>query len=78
MPGLSIGVGGGQRIGGGAGSGLGQTGGATIAQTAYGAGSTSVKGGVEHWHVFLGVQVAAVAWLMFLRWSLPSGSRGKE
>ena len=76
MPGLSIGIGGGQRIGGG--SSLGQQGPATIAQTAYGAGSTPVKGGIEHWHAFIGIQVAAIAWLAFLRWSLPSGGKGRE
>jgi hypothetical protein len=79
MAGLSIGIGGGRSLGGGvAGGALGQTGGATIAQTAYGAGSTPVTGGggVEHWHVFMGAQVAALAWLVFLRWSLPSGRKG--
>lgn len=73
--GLAIKIGGGQAIG--STTRLGQSGGATIAQTAYGAGSAPVqKGrGVEHYQVFIGVQVAAVAWLAFLRWSLPSGSR---
>lgn len=75
MPGLSIGIGGGHRIGGG--SALGQTGGATIAQTVYGAQSTAPSKGVEHWHTFMGVQVAALAWLVFLRWSLPSGRRSE-
>lgn len=76
MAGLSIGIGGGQRIGGG--SALGQTGGATIAQTAYGAGTSPVQGGgIEHWHVFIGAQAAAIAWLLFLRWSLPSGKRSE-
>lgn len=75
MAGLRINVGGGNAVG--SSSRLGQTGGATIAQTAYGAGSAPVdKGrGVEHWQVFIGVQVAAVVWLGFLRWSLPSGGR---
>lgn len=54
---------------------LGQTGGATIAQTAYGMGSAPVKGGVELWHGFMGIQIAAMVWLVFLRWSLPSGGK---
>lgn len=75
MAGLKINIGGGNAIG--SNSRLGQTGGATIAQTAYGAGSAPVQkgGGVEHWQVFVGVQAAALAWLVFLRWSLPSGSK---
>lgn len=75
MAGLRVAIGGGQAIG--AGSRLGQTGGAAVAQTAYGAGSSpdAGQGGLEHWHLFMGVEVAALAWLVFLRWSLPSGSR---
>ena len=78
MPGLAIRIGGGQAIG--SSTRLGQQGGATVAQTAYGAGSAPDQGsgGVEHWHLFIGAQVAALAWLAFLRWSLPSGGKGKE
>lgn len=78
MAGLAIKIGGGNAIG--ATSRLGQTGGATVAQTAYGAGSAPVQkgGGVEHWQIFVGVQTAALAWLVFLRWSLPSGGSKKE
>lgn len=71
MPGLAVPIGGSRYLGGGA--ALGQTGGATVAQTAYGAESTTDSRGVETHHVFMGVQVAALVWLVFLRWSLPSG-----
>lgn len=75
MPGLAIRIGGGNAVG--STTRLGQTGGATVAQTAYGAQSAPVQasGGMAHWQIFIGVQVAAVVWLAFLRWSLPSGSR---
>ena len=78
---MNLGLGGGVRIGNSGnlrlGSSLKQPP-ATIAQTAYGAGSTPVKGGIEHWHAFIGIQAAAIAWLLFLRWSLPSGGKGRE
>jgi hypothetical protein len=79
MPGLAIPIGGGASLGNASRQGLGQTGGATIAQTAYGLGSTvdsGTRGAVEHWQAFISVQVAALAWLVFLRWSLPSGKKG--
>jgi hypothetical protein len=77
MAGLRIAVGGGNAVG--STSRLGQSGTSSIAQTAYGAGSSpdQAKGGLEHWHMFIGAQVAALAWLVFLRWSLPSG-KSKE
>lgn len=74
MPGLSIGIGGGQRVGSPS-VGLGQTGGATIAQTAYGAGDTSSPKGIGYHHTFLGVQGAALAYMLFLRHSLPSAQK---
>lgn len=76
MPGLTIPIGGGSSLGGG--SRLGQAGPATIAQVAYGGGSSPQESnGVEAWHVFTGVQVAALAWLAFLRYSLPTGKRSE-
>jgi hypothetical protein len=46
---------------------------ATIAQTAYGAQQSPVgnPGQLQSWHLAVAVPVAAVAWLAFLRWSLP-------
>lgn len=70
---LQLGRPGGTAINGG--TALGQTGGATIAQTAYGAQGTSQASGVQFVHGFFAVQVAALAWLVFLRYSLPGGGR---
>ena len=71
MAGLNLGVGGGIRIGGSP----GRAAPATIAETAYGAGSSpgtpSGSGKMQTGHVATAVPVAAVAWLAFLRWSLP-------
>lgn len=77
MAGLNVNVGGGRSIG--STGRLSQGAPATIAQTAYGAGSAvnTDSNSVQHWHVFMGAQVAAVAWLAFLRWSLPSGRRSE-
>ena len=47
---------------------------ATITQTAYGqenSPTSSDNEGVEAWHLAVAVPVAALAWLAFLRWSLP-------
>lgn len=73
--GLRIDIGGGSSLG--ARSALGKTGAATIAQTAYGqqVAPDSRGGDIETWHVFLGVHAAAIAWLVFLRWSLPTGAK---
>ncbi len=70
MPGLKLGLGGGLQLG----KSLGSSGPATIAQTAYGAEQSpnaSAMNGVQPWHLGVAVPVAAVAWLAFLRWSLP-------
>lgn len=75
MAGLAIPIGGGQSLGG---SRLNQAGPATVTQVAYGGGSSpSESSGVEPWHVFTGVQMAALVWLAFLRYSLPSGKRSE-
>jgi hypothetical protein len=47
---------------------------ATIAQVAYGQGSapsTTDNEGIEAYHLAIAVPVVALAWLAFLRWSLP-------
>lgn len=77
MAGLRIPAGGGVFLGGAPSSALGGSSPATIVQTNYGAGSApnEANSGVEGWHVFIGVNAAALAWLVFLRWSLPSGKR---
>ena len=67
MPGLNIGVGGGLRVGPSLSSPA-----ATVASTAYGAGSaTESPSGVQPWHLGVTVGVAGLAWLVFLRFSLP-------
>jgi hypothetical protein len=69
MSGMNLGFGGGVKIG----SSLGGPS-ATIAQTAYGAEqspNSAVNGGMQSWHLMVGVPVIAVAFLGFLRWSLP-------
>lgn len=73
MSGLNIPLGG---LGRGGGVKLGSSlsgGAATIAQVAYGSekAPTSDNEGVEAWHLAVAVPVAALAWLAFLRWSLP-------
>jgi hypothetical protein len=72
MPGLNLGFGGGVKFGG-AGTTVATAPPASIGQVAYGGGqaATSGGGGVEHWHIAVVTGVAATAWLMFLRWSLP-------
>lgn len=70
MSGLNLGLGGGIKLG----SSLGGQKHATIAQTAYGqeqAPNSAMPSGVEPWHLGVAVPVAALAWLAFLRWSLP-------
>ena len=70
MSGLNLNLGGGIKLG----SSLGGNTHATVAQTAYGAqNSPSANGSptVEPWHLGVAVPVAAIAWLAFLRWSLP-------
>ena len=68
MAGLNLGVGGGVRIGGMSGTGAP----ASIQQVAYGAESGgSSPTTVQSWHLAMGVSVAGVAFLVFLRWSLP-------
>ena len=70
MSGLKLGLGGGIKLG----SSLGSSPPATIAQTAYGAENSpnsAINGGVQAWHLATAVPVAALAWLAFLRWSLP-------
>lgn len=68
MPGLNVGIGGGLRFGG-AGTTIAQAPPATITQVSPGAAATT--GGTPHWQIGVGVAVAATAWLVFLRWSLP-------
>ncbi len=66
---LNLGVGGGLGLG----TSLRQPP-ATIAQTAYGAQQSptdAYTGGLQSWHLAVAVPVAALAWLAFLRWSLP-------
>jgi hypothetical protein len=73
MPGLNLGLGGGVKLGSSLG-GKGSSGPATIAQTAYGAENSpnsQSQNGVEPWHLMTAVPIAALAWLVFLRWSLP-------
>ena len=74
---MNLGVGGGVRIGSAGnlrlGSSLKQPA-ATIAQTAYGAEQSPndmFSNGLQSWHLAVAVPVLAVAWLAFLRWSLP-------
>ena len=69
MPGLNLGLGGGIRLGGTSFTSPP----ATIAQTAYGtdAAPSSAGGGIQDWHFGVGVGVAGLAWLVFLRYSLP-------
>ena len=74
---MNLGLGGGVRIGSAGdlrlGSSLKQPP-ATIAQTAYGAEASPTDaygGGLQPWHFGVAVPVVAVAWLAFLRWSLP-------
>ena len=69
MPGLNLGIGGGVRFGG-AGATIAQAPPATISQVQ--AGSAESPSGVAHWQLGVGVAVAATAWLVFLRWTLPS------
>jgi hypothetical protein len=69
MGGLNL-LGGGLKLGGS----LGNQPPATIAQTAYGAETSPnamTANGFQPWHLGVAVPVAAVAWLAFLRWSLP-------
>ncbi len=71
MPGLNFGIGGGARFGG-AGTTIAQQQPARISQVAYGGGTAATTGsGVQLWHAGVGAGVAATAWLMFLRWTLP-------
>lgn len=76
MPGLSIGLGGGRSVGGG--GGLGGAAGATIAQTAYGAGSTTPSGGGgwQGHQSAMAVGVASAVFLGFLYWAGGSTERG--
>lgn len=70
LGGLNLGIGGGVRIAGSPPAAPP----ATIAQTAYGqqaAPTTTGSGRVQTWHIATAVPVIAVAWLAFLRWSLP-------
>jgi hypothetical protein len=70
MAGLKLGLGGGLKLG----SSLGSSPPATISQTAYGqenSPNANSSSGVEPWHLGVAVPVAALAWLAFLRWSLP-------
>lgn len=70
MSGLKLGLGGGLKLG----TSLGNSPPATIAQTAYGAQQSpnaASQSGVQSWHLATAVPVAALAWLVFLRWSLP-------
>ena len=70
MGGLKLGLGGGIKLG----TSLGNQPPATIAQTSYGAENSpnsAAMAGVQPWHLGVAVPVAAVAWLAFLRWSLP-------
>ncbi len=69
MGGLNLGLGGGLNLG----SSLKQPA-ATVAQTAYGAQqspNSTATSGLQPWHIAVSVPVVAVAWLAFLRWSLP-------
>lgn len=69
MSGLNLKFGGGLKLG----SSLNSPS-ATVAQTAYGqesAPNSSDYSSVQPWHLAVAVPVAAVAWLAFLRWSLP-------
>jgi len=70
MAGLKLGLGGGIKLG----SSLGNSPPATIAQTSYGqmtSPNAVTSSGFQPWHLQVMVPVAAVAWLAFLRWSLP-------
>jgi len=70
MSGLRLSLGGGVKLG----PSLGSAPPATIAQTAYGqevSPNASAMSGVQPWHLGVAVPIAAVAWLAFLRWSLP-------
>jgi len=70
MPGLKLGLGGGIKLG----SSLGNQPPATIAQTSYGqevSPNAMTGAGLQPWHLGVAVPIAAVAWLAFLRWSLP-------
>ena len=69
MPGLNLGIGGGVRFGG-AGTTIAQAPPATITQVQAGSASSSGSG-VAHWQIGVSVAVAATAWLIFLRWTLP-------
>jgi hypothetical protein len=71
MSGLRLGLGGGVKLG----SSLGNQPPATISQTAYGQENAPTASGsatIEPWHLAVAVPVAALAWLAFLRWSLPN------
>lgn len=71
MAGLNLGIGGGIRFGG-AGTTVAQAPPARMSQVAYGGGSAATSpSGVQYWHLAVGAGVAATAWLMFLRWTLP-------
>ena len=73
MPGLQLGLGGGLKLGSSLG-GKGNSGPATIVQTAYGAEvspNSNAMSGVQPWHLMTAVPIASLAWLVFLRWSLP-------
>lgn len=73
MPGLSIPIGGGRMLGG---ASFPATAPATIAQTAYGAGATEPqRNAIETGHVVMGAGVASLAFLVFLRHSLPREQR---
>ena len=70
MSGLKLGLGGGIKLG----SSLGGSPPATIAQTSYGqlnSPNDASASGLQSWHLGVAVPVAALAWLAFLRWSLP-------
>ena len=71
MSGLDLGFGGGIKFGG-AGSTVAQAPPAQMGQVAYGPGSAVTSPtGAQGWHFAVGVGVAGVAWLAFLRWTLP-------
>jgi Na+/H+ antiporter NhaD/arsenite permease-like protein len=71
MSGLNLGVGGGIRFGG-AGTTIASAPPATVSQVVYGGGSgVQSPSGIQYWHLGVAVPVAATAWLIFLRWTLP-------
>ena len=69
MAGMGLGLGGGVRLGPALSAPA-----ATITSTVYGAESAptdALAGGLQTWHLAVMVPVAGLAFLAFLRWSLP-------